>query len=122
MGFSPRTSQAMLDHVLGGNPMVPPTGLFVGLHTGDPEDGAPEITGQRAQVQFQSKGGVLQSVNPIEFPDLTATQAPVSHYAVYDHPMPGQGNRVFSEALTGRTRKMEGGETVAIPPGGLTVL
>lgn len=118
MGFSPRTSQAMLGHVLGGQPMTAPSALYVGLHAGDPEDGGPEISGTRAPVQFASKAGTFQSTNQIDFPNLSP--GPVTHYGVYDSPT--QGNRLFSEAFTGVPRSMVGGETASIPPGGLTVI
>lgn len=125
MGFSPDISRSMLNYALRGVPFTAPGGLYVGLHLGDPEDGATEIGGQnyrRAPVQFEERAGTLQSSNAMEFPALSPTKGPVTHYAVYDHPIPGQGRRIFSESFTSSSSKLAGGETIALPPGALTVI
>jgi hypothetical protein len=125
MGFSPEVSRDLLHYALRGVPFSAPGALYVGLHIGDPEDGAAEVGGefyQRRPVSFEERAGTLQSANSLEFPALSPTAAPVSHYAVYDHPVPGKGRRVFSEAFTGDSRKLSGGETVAVPAGGIVVI
>lgn len=112
----------MLDYALRGLPFVPPAGQFVGLHTGDPEDGGAEVSGpayQRQPIQFNDQ---MQQANRMEFPALSPTTQDVTHYAVYDNPIPGQGKRLFSEQFTGQTFRLRGGETVALAPGAITVV
>jgi hypothetical protein len=123
MGLSSELTRGMLNYALRGVPFTAPGALYVGLHTGDPEDGAPELSGEfyaRRPVTFDEKGGVLQSTNPIEFPSLSPSKVPVSHYAVYD--APDRGRRVFSERFTDEPRRLTGGETIRIPSEGITVL
>lgn len=123
MGLSSEMTRGMLNYALRGVPFSAPGALYVGLHTGDPEDGGPEIAGEfyaRRPVTFDEREGVIQSTNEIEFPALSPSKMPVSHYAVYD--APDRGRRVFSERFTDDPRKLTGGETIRIPVKGIAVL
>lgn len=121
MGISTDIATDILHYALRGQPFTPPPGTFVALYSGDPQADGTELEGGQYTRRPTSFSPDLASENLMEFYDLPPSKSPVSHYAVYDSPIPGQGRLLFSESFT-TTHPLRGGETIRIAEGAIRVV
>lgn len=115
----------LLDHALATTAFTKPTNVYVGLHTGSPNDdnsGANEVSGGSYARKVASFGaasaGSASTDATITFDAATANWGTISHISIWDAAT--TGNLLFHGAVT-TSKTIETGDTFQISSGNLTI-
>lgn len=126
MSFSNFWENENLDHLFGKGVYTPPTNIFVGLSTANPQDdgsGLAEPAAGYARVQTSpsdwtvAANGSLTNANTITFPTSTGSWGTINYVALFD--AASGGNMLAWGALT-TPKVVESGKTPKFNAGALT--
>ncbi len=130
-GFSKHLAQSVFNMTLNPAPVAytPPTALYLGLHTAQPDDvtyGTEATFGgyTRAQIANMTSSIVAgatatdwilraKNASVITFAASTGPDQAISHWAVWDSATPGTGNILYSGAA-GSTKTISSGDVLTI--------
>jgi hypothetical protein len=118
-------------------PLVPPTGLYLALHTAAPSDATygteatygsyarQALNSLTAELAAETAGGDVDAVvtngSALVFPASTGTAAQtVTHWAIWDSATKGDGNILYSGPI-GSSRLIAVGDSVVVPEGSLVL-
>lgn len=138
-GLSKYLALALFDSSL--NPVraafTPPDGLFLALHTSAPSDATygneatyggyarQALNSLTAQTASETAGGdvdvLVTNGSALVFPASTsAAGQTITHWAIWDTEVVGDGNILYSGAL-GSARLVALGDSVVVPEGNITI-
>lgn len=118
-------------------PLVPPTGLHLALHTAAPSDATygteatfgayarQALNSLTAEVNAETAGGdvdvLVTNGSALTFPASTGPSAQtITHWAIWDSAVRGDGNILYSGPL-GSSRLVASGDSVVVPEGSLVL-
>jgi len=118
-------------------PLVPPTGLYLALHTAAPSDATygteatygayarQALNSLTAEINAETAGGdvdvTVTNGSALVFPISTGpTAQTITHWAIWDSAAKGEGNILYSGAL-GASRLITTGDSVVVPEGNLVL-
>ena len=135
-GFSQYLALLVFNGVLNPTPVpvIPPTGLWMALHTSEPDDtayGGEASYAGYARAAVSSLTATVSSVPPetrvvvtnnnaVTFtPSTNPLSVTVTHWSLWDAEATGDGNMLISGTLT-PARVVENGDWVILPEGRFT--
>ncbi|GAF69293.1 unnamed protein product, partial [marine sediment metagenome] len=132
-GLSNYAELKLLNHVVGKTSFAKPT-VSVGLCTGDPTDegtGAdchevPDAAGYTRVATVSddwedAAGGEIANAEDIIFPDASGSWGEISHYALFDSSVYGEGNMLVHDSL-GEPRAIDVGDSARFAAGELNLV
>lgn len=135
VGKSDYLEDLVLNWALNADDMpAAPANVYVALFNGDPTDSGEEGTEVTATIRAAGRvvatfgaitpdsAGANAIANDVEvdFGDADG-QATISHFAIFDDPDPGEGNMLYSAALTAGSQVIGAGTTVRFAVGALDI-